>query len=98
MQEEQSQSTPIPEASVSRGVNRPHGRNNGDSYHRFGPPRGRADEVLTEMPPRDADEVFLEAGEDETMASYEPTDAEDEIALLQPIMNLVTEYVRGKVR
>ena len=87
-QEEQSQSTPIPKASDARGVNRPHGRNNGDSYHRFGPPRGRADEALTETPPRDADEVCLEAGEDERMANYEPTDTEDEeIALLQLIMN-----------
>ena len=77
LQEEQSQSTPIPEASGARGVNRPHGRNNGDSYHRSGLPRGRAAEVLTETPPRDADEVSLEAGEDEIIANYEPTDTED---------------------
>ena len=77
VQEEQSQSTPIPEASDAGNVNRPHGRNNGDSYHSFGPPRGRADEALTETPPRDADEVSLEAGEDERIAKYEPTDTED---------------------
>ena len=76
-QEEQSQSTPIPKASDARGVNRPHGRNNGDSYYRFGPPRGRADEALTETPPQDADEVSLEAGEDERIAKYETTDTED---------------------
>ena len=57
-------------------------------------------------PPRDADEVSLEAGEDERIAKYEPTDTEDhcptdtedeEIVLLQPIMNLVTEDVRGAI-
>ena len=76
MQEEQSQSTPIPEASGDRGANRPRGRRDSDSYHRPGPPRGRADEVLTEMPPRDDDDISLEAGEDERMANYELTDTD----------------------
>ena len=91
VQEEQSQSTPIPEASVARGVR--------------GVIEIRADEVLTETPPRDTDEASAEAGEDDRMANYEatdaeshcPTDSDEDIGLLQPIMSLVAEDVREAI-
>ena len=84
-QEEQSQSTLIAEAPDARGVRGASGV--------------RAGEVLTEALPRDGDDVSLEVGDQdqeyERMATYVPMDAEDEdIALLQPIMNLVIEGVR----
>ena len=84
VQEEQSQSIPITQAPGARGVRGVIGI--------------RADEVLTETPPRDADDVSLEADdrdqEYEIIANYAPTDAEDEeITLLQPIMNLAIEGV-----
>jgi hypothetical protein len=62
--------------------------------------------VLTEAAPRDTDEASAEAGDDDNMANYEatdadshcPTDSDEDIGMLQPIMSLVTEDVREAIR